>query len=152
MKARSRLAAGEVGLPAVDDRDEAREREDPRRRGAVGAEPERVGHHRAHREAAEHGPPGRDPGALPQLVVEARERRVGGVERVVVGVADARHDVPVVAGPAGQRQRRARRRDVQAPLRVEHVGEREQVVLVGAAAVVEDQQAASGSPSAGRSR
>ena len=66
---------------------------------------------------------------------------VGGVERVGVGVADARHDVPVVARPAGDRQRRARRDDVQPPLAVEHVGEAEQVVLVGAAAVVEDEQA-----------
>jgi hypothetical protein len=43
--------------------------------------------------------------------------------------------------PAGQLQRRARRHDVQAALRVEHVGEPEEVVLVGAAAVVEDEQA-----------
>ncbi len=63
------------------------------------------------------------------------------MERVVVGVADARHDVPVVAGPARELQRRARGHDVQPPLRVEHVGEAEQVVLVGAAAVVEDDQA-----------
>ena len=47
----------------------------------------------------------------------------------------------MVAGPAGELQRRARRDDVQPPPRVEHVGEAEQVVLVGAAAVVEDEQA-----------
>jgi hypothetical protein len=47
----------------------------------------------------------------------------------------------VVAGPARELQRRARRDDVQPPLRVEHVGEAEQVVLVGAAAVVEDEEA-----------
>ncbi len=69
------------------------------------------------------------------------ELAVGGVEGVVVGVADARHDVPVVAGPARELQRRPRGDDVQPPLRVEHVGEAEQVVLVRAAAVVEDEQA-----------
>ena len=56
------------------------------------------------------------------------------------GIADARHDVPVVARPARQLQRAARGDDVQPALGVEHVGEAEQVVLVGAAAVVEDQQ------------
>ena len=66
---------------------------------------------------------------------------VGGVERVVVREADARDDVPVLARPARDLQRAARRDDVQPPLRVEHVGEAEQVVLVGAAAVVEDEQA-----------
>jgi hypothetical protein len=39
-----------------------------------------------------------------------------------------------------QRERRARGDDEQAPLRVEHVRQREQVVLVGAAAVQEDEQ------------
>ena len=46
----------------------------------------------------------------------------------------------MVAGPAGELQRGARRDDVQPPLRVEHVAEPEQVVLVGAAPVVEHQQ------------
>ena len=50
---------------------------------------------------------GFEPGPLPQLVVEARQPLVGGVERVVVGVADARHDVPVVARPARARAARA---------------------------------------------
>ena len=68
-----------------------------------------------------------------------------------VGVADAGNDVPVVARQAGERQRGARRDDVQAAFRVERVGEAEQVVLVGAAAVVEDEQAAA-SPAAARSR
>ena len=80
--------------------------------------------------------------------VRSRARRgsaascvVGGAERVGSGIADARHDVPVLARPAGDVQRPARRDDVQPPLGVEHVGEAEQVVLVGAAAVVEDEQA-----------
>ena len=80
------------------------------------------------------------PGALPQLVVERGQALVGGVEGGRVRVADARHDVPVAAGPAGQLQRPARRNHVQAPLRVEHVGEAEQVVLVRAAAVMQHQQ------------
>src|SRR5438045_3705951 len=66
-RARRAGAAREVGLPALDDRDEAREREDARGRRAVRAETERVAHHRAHREAAEHRLLGREPGALPQF-------------------------------------------------------------------------------------
>ena len=42
--------------------------------GRSRAEPERVAHHRAHREAAEHRPLRRRAGALPQLVVQLRER------------------------------------------------------------------------------
>jgi len=38
---------------------------------------ERVAHHRAHRESAEHGVCGRDAGALPELVVQAGELLVG---------------------------------------------------------------------------
>ena len=135
-----RPAAG-IRPPALDGGDEAREGEDPRRRRAPAVEPERVAHDRAHREPAEHGLRGRDAGALPQVVVERGERRVRGAEGVRVGVADARHDVPVAARPAGQRQRRARRGHVQPALGIEHVGQRQQVVLVGAAAVVEDEQA-----------
>src|SRR5206468_171027 len=74
------------------------------------------------------------------LVVESGEQPVGGVERLGVRVADAGNDVPVVAR-AAQRQRRAGSNDVQPPAWVEVIGEREQVALVGAAAVVEDEQA-----------
>src|SRR3954454_14005495 len=132
----------EVGLPAVDDRDEAGEGEDPGGRRPGGAEPERVAHHGAHGEAAEDGPLRPEPGPRPQRVVEGGERGVGGMEGVGVGVADARHDVPVMPGPAGQRQGRARGHDVQAPPGVEHVAERQQVVLVRPAAVVQDEQPA----------
>ena len=76
------------------------------------------------------------------------ELAVRGVERVRIRVADARHDVPVVARPAGQLERRAWGDDVEPLLRVEHVGEAEQVVLVGPAAVMEDEQA--GGVSVGR--
>ena len=134
------LPALEIGLPAVDDGDEAREGEDPGGRRAVGPEAERVAHHRAHREAAQHGLPRAEAGARPQLVVQGGELGVGGVEGVGVGIADAWHDVPVVARPARQRQWRPRRHHVQPLLRVEHVAERQQVVLVGAAAVVQDEQ------------
>ena len=47
----------------------------------------------------------------------------------------------MIAGRARQLQRRPRRDDVQPAPRVEHVGEAEQVALVGAAAVMEDEQA-----------
>ena len=47
----------------------------------------------------------------------------------------------MMARQAGERQRGARRDDVQAALGVERVSEAEQVVLVGATAVVEYEQA-----------
>ena len=72
--------------------------------------------------------------------MELGERRAGGLECVGVGIADARHQVPVVAGRARQLQRRPRRDHLQPPLGVERVGEPEQVALVGPAAVVEHQQ------------
>ena len=61
-------------------------------------------------------------------------------ERVAVREADPPHDVPV--RPARrQRQRPPRGGAEQAPLGVEHVEQREEVVLVGAAAVEEDERA-----------
>jgi hypothetical protein len=45
----------------------------------------------------------------------------------------------VLSGEAGNREWPSGRDDMQATLRVEHVGQAEQVALVGPAAVVEDQ-------------
>ncbi|MEJ7714960.1 MAG: hypothetical protein WKF40_04345, partial [Thermoleophilaceae bacterium] len=84
---------------------------------------------------------GVDAGSLPQLVVEGGERGVGGVEGLGVGAADLLDHVPVVAGRAGKGERRARRDHVQAAPGVQDVGQAEQVVLVRAAAVVEDEEA-----------
>ncbi len=84
--------------------------------------------------------------------MKAGELGVRGVEGLGVGVADAGHDVPVVAGKAGKRERRAGGDDVEAALRVEHVGQTEQVVLVGSPSVMEDEQAGRTRPAAGRSR
>ena len=61
-------------------------------------------------------------------------------ERLGIGKADARHDVPVRAARR-QRQRRARAEAVEAALGVERVEQRHQVELVGAAAVEEDERA-----------
>ena len=72
--------------------------------------------------------------------MEGGELPVGGVEGLGVRVADAGDDVPVVAR-AAQPQRRPWSDDVKAADGVEVVSEREQVALVGAAAVVEDEQA-----------
>ena len=72
--------------------------------------------------------------------MEAGQLLVGRSEAVRLRVAHARHHVPVVAGPARQRERGPGRDHVEAALRVEHVAQRDQVVLVGAAAVVEHQQ------------
>ena len=83
----------------------------------------------------------RDSGAPPELVVELRELTVRGLEGRRIRVADPRDDVPVIAGPARQRERRTRRDGVQAPLRVEHVPERQKVPLVRTTAVVQDEQA-----------
>jgi hypothetical protein len=47
----------------------------------------------------------------------------------------------VTARPARERQRSARADHVEAPVRVERVSKTEQVVLVGATSVVEDEQA-----------
>ena len=97
-RSRSALQPSTVG-------DEAAHGHDPGRRRAPGAEPEGVGHHRALREAAEDRALPRHAG---ELAGSSRcSERVGGVEGVGVGVADARHDVPVAAA---RRQERAARR------------------------------------------
>jgi hypothetical protein len=72
--------------------------------------------------------------------VELGEGAPGRVEGVVIRIADARHEVPVVSGRARKLERRPRRDDMPSPARVEHVGEADQVPLVGPAPVVEDQQ------------
>src|SRR5204863_3244637 len=77
---------------------------------------------------------------LSELVVERGQRTRRRPEGVRVRVAHPWHRVPVVAGPAGQGQRPARRDHVEAPLRVEPVGHAEQVHLVGAAAVMQHEQ------------
>ena len=63
------------------------------------------------------------------------EANVGGVR-----IADPRHDVPVRAARR-QRQRPARAVSVQPPLGIEHVEQRKEIVLVGAAAVEEHERA-----------
>ena len=80
------------------------------------------------------------PVSLPELVVKLGEGRAGGVKGVVVRIADAGNQVPVVAGRAGQLKRRPRGDDMEAPRGVEHVGEPEQVPLVGPPPVMEHQQ------------
>ena len=69
----------------------------------------------------------------------SRQLGVCAPERVRIGVADARDDIPVLSGEARNRQRPSGGDDMQATLRVEHVGQTEQVLLVRAAAMVEDQ-------------
>ena len=134
------LPPGQVRLPALDRGHEPRERENPRRRRPAGSEAERVAHHRAHREAAEHRALRRDARLLPERVVKRRQRAERRVERRRVRIADPRHDVPVVARPARKLERRAGRDDMQPACRIQYVREREQVALVGATAVVEDEQ------------
>ena len=71
--------------------------------------------------------------------MEVGQLPVGGAEGLGVGIADARDDVPVVAR-AAEGERCAGGDDVESPLRVEVVAEREQIGLVGAAAVVEHEE------------
>ena len=71
---------------------------------------------------------------------KAASPRYAAPEGVTVRIADARDDVPVVTRPAGSSKRSPRSDDVQPPARVENVAEREQVELVRAAAVVQDEE------------
>ena len=59
---------------------------------------------------------------------------------VRVGIADARHDVPVRAARR-QRQRRARAEAIQPPLGIQGIQQRHEVELVRAAPVEEDERA-----------
>ena len=133
------LTAVRLRPPALDARHEARACEDPGRRQAIGAEPERVAHHGPHREAAEDRLLGSEPGAAPQLLMRLGEGDVRGGEGVGVRVANPGREVPVVARPARHTERRPRRDDVQPPLGIERIADREQVVLVGPPPVVQKQ-------------
>ncbi len=108
LRGRSATAASRHG------RDEAGEGRMPRRRRPVGAEAERVAHHRAHREAAEHGPLRADARALPQLVVEVRQR--GRRPRRTCRGRGSRRAAPRTSGGPASRAAisgAARRDDVQ---------------------------------------
>jgi hypothetical protein len=72
--------------------------------------------------------------------VESGKRRIAGAEGLEIGIADPPHDVPVVAGRPWEPQRRPWRYDLQPPLRVERVGEPEEISLVRATAVVQNEQ------------
>ena len=105
-------AAREVGLPALDDRDEAREGEDAGRRRAVGPEAERVAHHRAHREAAEDGVLGRRRRSAPRARRAARRgsRRRRGTCRGRGSRRAGRRTSGSPASPAASAARGASRR------------------------------------------
>jgi hypothetical protein len=131
----------ETWPPTVDDRNEAAEGENPCHRRPVGPQGHRVAHHGPHRETAEHSAGGLDPGLLPEPVVKVGQGGAGGVEGVVVGVADPGNQIPVVAGGPGQLQWPLRGDHPQPPLRIEGVRKAEQIPRVGPATVVEDQEA-----------
>jgi hypothetical protein len=73
--------------------------------------------------------------------VKRGQLSVRGLEGIRVRVADPRDDVPVVSRPAGQLKGRAWSDNVQPALGIKRIGEPEEVVLVGAASMVEDEQA-----------
>jgi hypothetical protein len=58
----------------------------------------------------------------------------------VVGVADPRNEVPVIARRPFENQWGPWRNHVQPPLRIERIGKPQQVPLVGPASVVEHEQ------------
>ena len=129
---------GEVDLEALHGGNEARQGDDRSRAGTPAAQAERVAHHRALREAAEHRPAGGDARLLGQPVQPLARETIRGQERVGVGIADLAYRVPMRA--SGREVERTARRDAEQPsLRVEHVEQREEVVLVGAAPVEEDE-------------
>lgn len=66
MKARVPARSASEGLNPSTVGMNPGESEDPGRGGARGAQDERVAHHRAHREPAQHGPLGAEAGALEQ--------------------------------------------------------------------------------------
>ena len=130
----------EVDLEPFDLGEEAAERENPRRPGTTRAEPERVAHHRALREPAEHGSLRRDPGLGRESVEELGRELIGGQKAVRRRIAELAELVPVRTS-RWQRERPARSHADEAPLRVERFQQREEVVLVGAASVKEDERA-----------
>ena len=132
----------EAGLPVLDRGNEAAEGEHPGDRRPLPAQRHRVAHHRAHREAAQHRSRWGDAQSPPRVGrAAAPAPRRAACEGLAVGIADALHQVPVVAGRAVEQQRRARGDHPQPLPRIEQIGEPEQVALVGAASVVEDEQA-----------
>ena len=141
MRTRSALAAGELGLPAVDRRDEAGEGEDRRGRRAAGPEAERVAHHRAHREAAEDGllrAAGRSAPTARRGRRRACRRRRGtcrgrGSRRAARRTSGCPGQPGIVSGARGVTTWSRCSGSSTSP-------SGEQVVLVGAAAVVEDEQ------------
>src|SRR5438105_3178860 len=116
----------EVELEALDDGDEAGEGDDRRRPRSILAEPERVAHHGALREAAEDRVLRRDPGLSRERVEPAGGAVEGRVERLRVGRRDAAERVPMRAARR-ERERAAQRHPDQAPLRVEEVEQRVEV-------------------------
>ena len=130
----------EVELEAFNGRDEAAQRDEGGGTGACSPEAERVRHDGTLREAAENRPFGPDTRLVLEPVEPVRNGGVGRQERSRVGKADLLNGVPVGAARR-QRERAAWSDAEEAPLRVEHVEQREQVVLVGAAAVEQDEQA-----------
>ena len=137
--ATARKRRREVELEAGDGRHEARERDQSGGSRPAGTEPERVGHHRSLREATQHGPLGRDSGLVGEVVEPARCESERLRERAGIRVADLLDRVPVRA--AGRKVERAARGHAEhSSLGVEQIEQREEVALVGAAAVEEDEQ------------
>ena len=134
MADRHRQAGHVAKLESLHLGDEAAEGDQPGEPRATGTEAQRVGHRGALREAAEDGALRRDAVLGEQAVEPAAGERIGRVEGLGVGGADLPDHVPVRAARR-QRQGPARRRAEQPPVRIELVEQREQVVLVGAAAV-----------------
>jgi len=126
----------EVELEAFDGRHEAVEGDDPRGPRAAASESERVAHHGTLREAAEDRPlVGQVEPVEPRR--DALVRRQEGIRVRKPNLADR---VPVCAARR-KNERPARRDPEQAPLGIERVEQWDEVVLVRAAAMEEDERA-----------
>ena len=128
----------QVELETLDRRDEAAQRDQRDRSRPSGTETQGVAHHGALRESAEHEPL-RSHAVVGQEVVQpAHGLRIHAVERPRIGEAELPERVPVPA-TGRQGERGARRRSNEAAFRIEEVEQREQIELVRAASVEQDE-------------
>ena len=130
----------QVELEPLDGRDERAEHGERRRSRPPAAQAQRIRHHAALREPAQHQPVVPETVLRQEAVQPLRCRRVAQIERRRLGRADPTERVPVRAA-GRQRQRPARRRADETALRVQRIEQGKEIVLVRAAPVEQDQRA-----------
>jgi hypothetical protein len=129
-------SVGQIDVEPFDGRDEAAHRKDACRLRAPRSERQRVAHHSTLREASDHGPVDGYPALLEQPIKPFRQNGEGLVEGLLVREPDAIELVPVPS--SGREVQQSPRRDPQQlPLGIEHVEQREEVLLTRSPAVKE---------------